>query len=233
LSLVAPKKTPPGARPTRPDRRATLWALAVHLSPFLVALLAPDLLWGTRDPGPPSVMEVVMITQDVVAPEPEPEPETEPTPPPTPPPPPEEDVIGLEKAPTPTPPPTPTPVVTPQPTQRPTATPQAKPAAPMAEDGEADAEQFATSREKGIFDRVQSRWLLPPGISRGLSCDVRITLSANGEVVNTEIVRKSGNNVFDDSVIRAIYKSSPMPVNPDAPPGSQTLLMTWSAGDLL
>ncbi|WP_152551639.1 energy transducer TonB [Polycyclovorans algicola] len=235
MSLVAPKKTPPYAHPARPDRRATLWALALHLSPFLITLLVPDLLWGTRDPGPPSVMEVVMLTEEVQAPEPEPEtPESEPTPPPTPPPP-EEDVIGLEPSPTPTvtPTPTPTPPATPQPTQRPTATPRPKPAAPAAEDGETDAERFASSREKGIFDRVQGRWLLPPGISSSLSCDVRITLNARGEVTDTEITRKSGNDTFDDSVIRAIYKSSPFPVDPEARGDTQTMMMTWDASELL
>lgn len=204
-------------------------SIALHLSPFLVTLLLPDLLWGTRQPAPPSYMEVVMVTREVTPPEPEPEPEPEeepePTPPPTPPP---EDVLGLRASPTPTPPPTPTPTPPPKPTQTPQATP-----APAPDEGETSDQVFASSQEKGIFDRVQGLWLLPPGITANLNCEVQVTVNARGDVMGAKVTRSSGSAIFDDSIVRAIYKSSPLPINREDAPESQTLVMEWTARDLM
>jgi colicin import membrane protein len=56
---------------------------------------------------------------------------------------------------------------------------------------------------------------LPPGLDPALSCRVNIRLSASGEVLSASIASSSGNGLFDDSTIRAVYKASPLPLPRD------------------
>jgi TonB family protein len=201
-------------------RRSWVVSLLVHGAPLALWLWGPVVPWGGREFVEPTVIEVVMIEREVIAtPEPEPEPEPEPTPEPTPPP--EEEVISLD----------PSPTVTPTPTPRPT--PEPTPELSPEEVAARKAEQAAKAQQKGIFDRVQSQWLLPPGMTPELRCEVEVTIDDRGEVLAAEVVRSSGSAIFDDSVIRAIYKSSPLPTRAAEPGTTQTVTMPWAARDLL
>ncbi len=48
-----------------------------------------------------------------------------------------------------------------------------------------------------------------------LQSGVVFEISTSGEISNVEIVNGSGNREFDDSVLRAIYKASPVPAPPE------------------
>jgi len=67
-----------------------------------------------------------------------------------------------------------------------------------------------------IQERVQNNWLRPLGSPPGLSCVILVKLIPGGEVVGTRVVRSSGNQLFDESVERAVQKASPLPL-PDDP----------------
>jgi colicin import membrane protein len=67
-----------------------------------------------------------------------------------------------------------------------------------------------------IQEKVQNNWLRPLGSPPGLSCVIQVTLIPGGEVVGTRVVRSSGNQLFDESVERAVQKASPLPL-PDDP----------------
>ncbi len=67
-----------------------------------------------------------------------------------------------------------------------------------------------------IQERIQRSWLRPPGSPAGLSCVVQVSLIPGGEVARVQIVRSSGDSVFDRSVETAVYKASPLPLPPDA-----------------
>ena len=67
-----------------------------------------------------------------------------------------------------------------------------------------------------IQERIQRSWLRPPGSPAGLSCVVQVGLIPGGEVARVQIVRSSGDAVFDRSVESAVYKASPLPLPPDA-----------------
>jgi len=67
-----------------------------------------------------------------------------------------------------------------------------------------------------IQEKVQNNWLRPLGSPAGLSCVIQVTLIPGGEVVGTRVVRSSGNQLFDESVERAVQKASPLPL-PDDP----------------
>jgi TonB family protein len=64
---------------------------------------------------------------------------------------------------------------------------------------------------------VTRAWVLAPGFrTQVLSTEIRVRLSAGGEVLGTRVVRRSGNPWYDESVERAIKKASPLPPPPEA-----------------
>jgi colicin import membrane protein len=65
---------------------------------------------------------------------------------------------------------------------------------------------------------VRQSWVLAPGFrAEDLETHVRVELDASGRVVGEpEITRRSGNPWYDDSVVRALVKASPLPAPPEA-----------------
>lgn len=65
---------------------------------------------------------------------------------------------------------------------------------------------------------VRRSWVLQPGFRlEPLSTQVRVNLDAAGNVVGEpEVIRRSGNPWYDESVLRAIQKASPLPAPPRA-----------------
>jgi colicin import membrane protein len=84
------------------------------------------------------------------------------------------------------------------------------------------AEQAA--RDQGIVaeytayiqEKIQQNWLKPAGSPEGLSCTVQVSLIPGGDVARVQIVRSSGDPLFDRSVENAVHKASPMPLPKDA-----------------
>jgi colicin import membrane protein len=67
-----------------------------------------------------------------------------------------------------------------------------------------------------IQEKVNRNWLRPPGVPEGLSCTVKVILIPGGDVANVEIIKSSGNPVFDRSVETAVFRAAPMPLPPDS-----------------
>lgn len=65
-----------------------------------------------------------------------------------------------------------------------------------------------------ISRQIAQNWLRPPGISSDLKCEVLVNQLPDGSVTGARITKSSGNMTFDESVIKAIYKASPLPVAP-------------------
>ena len=64
---------------------------------------------------------------------------------------------------------------------------------------------------------VTRAWVLAPGFrTQSLWTEIRVRLSAGGEVLGTHVARRSGNPWYDESVERAIKKASPLPRPPEA-----------------
>lgn len=67
-----------------------------------------------------------------------------------------------------------------------------------------------------ITEKVERNWLRPPGVSEDFQCRVGIELLPSGDVVGQpRILQSCGNQLLDDSVIKAILKSSPLPTPTD------------------
>ena len=67
-----------------------------------------------------------------------------------------------------------------------------------------------------IQEKIQQNWLKPAGSPEGLSCEVQVSLIPGGDVARVQIVRSSGDPLFDRSVERAVHKAAPMPLPKDA-----------------
>ena len=75
------------------------------------------------------------------------------------------------------------------------------------------ANQREISKYLGLIKNTVSRyWTLPSTDVEGLSCDVKVRIIPNGEVIDVQIVKSSGNLAFDRSVEKAVYRAAPLPV---------------------
>lgn len=90
------------------------------------------------------------------------------------------------------------------------------------------AEEAAWRRRVKVH--VTRAWVLAPGLRRQvISTEVRVKLSATGDVLEVDVTRRSGNPWFDDSVVRAVEKATPLP----APPEADAWRFVFSPQDLL
>lgn len=109
----------------------------------------------------------------------------------------------------------------PEPVQTAAAPPAARNVAPDATGGgggsvRVSPEVLAWMKEARIH--VRKNWVVAPALrSEPLETDVRVTLDAGGNVIGEPVItRRSGNPWYDDSVVRAIKKASPLPAPPEA-----------------
>ncbi len=69
-----------------------------------------------------------------------------------------------------------------------------------------------------VWSAIKSQWVLPRsliGAQKGLEAIVVIVVRRDGKIENIRFEKKSGNPVFDESVLRAIQKANPLPKFPD------------------
>lgn len=64
--------------------------------------------------------------------------------------------------------------------------------------------------------KVWGRWVMPLNVPDGLSAKVVISLDRNGKVLEARVSAKSGNPLYDASVLDAVKKASPLPMPKDS-----------------
>ena len=57
-----------------------------------------------------------------------------------------------------------------------------------------------------IIQSLQSAWRKPMNIQNGLICDIRLTINKNGRVINSNLIKSSGNIRFDNSALMAVER---------------------------
>jgi len=84
-------------------------------------------------------------------------------------------------------------------------------------------EQMAKENESLINDiaaqieaKISEAWRYPPSARPDMRTVVRINLVPTGEVVSVSIVKSSGNEAVDRSVIAAVKRAQPLPVTKNA-----------------
>jgi colicin import membrane protein len=68
-------------------------------------------------------------------------------------------------------------------------------------------DQYATI----IKQRIKRYWIKPANSQDGLQCTLRVTLLPGGDVKQVNVIKSSGNPVFDRSAESAVYKAAPLP----------------------
>lgn len=63
-----------------------------------------------------------------------------------------------------------------------------------------------------IRQKVSRNWNRPAGLRDDIEAHVNVRLSPTGEVLSAQVVKSSGNPVFDRSVENAVLKASPLPI---------------------
>ena len=66
-----------------------------------------------------------------------------------------------------------------------------------------------------IQQKVFSNWISPPSTPDNLNCTVLVTQVPGGTVTNVQIPSCNGDDAVVQSIITAVYKSSPLPNPPD------------------
>lgn len=67
-----------------------------------------------------------------------------------------------------------------------------------------------------IINKIKNKIVMLPGVPDSALAVFRVTLLPGGAVLSAEMKKSSGNTAYDNAVERAIYKSDPLPLPPDA-----------------
>ncbi|MGB2973829.1 MAG: energy transducer TonB, partial [Candidatus Competibacter sp.] len=63
---------------------------------------------------------------------------------------------------------------------------------------------------------VERHWNPLANSAGGLVCLLRITVTGSGQVTNVQVVKGSGDSLFDNSAVAAAHRASPLPMPADA-----------------
>ena len=67
-----------------------------------------------------------------------------------------------------------------------------------------------------IKAKIEEAWRFPPSARPDMRVEVRFQMVPTGEVVSVTIIKSSGNEAVDRSVIAAVMRAQPLPVTKDA-----------------
>jgi colicin import membrane protein len=67
-----------------------------------------------------------------------------------------------------------------------------------------------------IMAKIRSHVVMPPDVGNEARAEFLVTLLPGGGVLKAELKKSSGNAAYDNAVERAILKSDPLPLPPDA-----------------
>jgi colicin import membrane protein len=82
----------------------------------------------------------------------------------------------------------------------------AKAAAEEAKKRAAEEAQMVQSISSLINNRVTSAWIRPPNARNNMIAQLRIYFLPNGEVMNAQVTKSSGDALFDQRAVDAVYK---------------------------
>jgi colicin import membrane protein len=78
-----------------------------------------------------------------------------------------------------------------------------------------------------IKQKVQNNWNPPPTTPDNLSCKVSVTQVQGGTVTNVQVPTCNGDDAVVQSIITAVYRSSPLPAPPDPSLFDRSLSFTF------
>ena len=68
-----------------------------------------------------------------------------------------------------------------------------------------------------IWSKIKSQWAIPSSIlpKQNIEAVIHVRIMRNGGLTAISIEKRSGNTIFDNSALRAVEKSNPLPPLPD------------------
>ena len=78
-----------------------------------------------------------------------------------------------------------------------------------------------------VYNKVYGNWIRPSYSKKGWSCKAIVNQSRTGKVNSVKIINCQGDSNFQESVKRAIYKSSPLPLPKDNSLFNDTIEITF------
>ncbi len=78
-----------------------------------------------------------------------------------------------------------------------------------------------------IQQKVHNNWIAPPSAPDNLSCTVLVTQVPGGTVTNVQIPTCNGDDAVVQSIMTAVYRSSPLPQPPDPSLFDRSLKFTF------
>lgn len=77
------------------------------------------------------------------------------------------------------------------------------------------AQQKEVDRYRALIKQsISNKWRIPVSARKGQECVLKLKLIPSGEVVSIEVVKSSGDAIFDRSVTAAVNSASPLPLPP-------------------
>ena len=78
-----------------------------------------------------------------------------------------------------------------------------------------------------IKSRIENNWLLPHDIKHDKICTAIVNQLPSGRITNVKIHGCTGDNLYVDSLINAVWKSSPLPIAPDIEVFQENLILQF------
>lgn len=78
-----------------------------------------------------------------------------------------------------------------------------------------------------ISDKLKRNWTRPSNTAPTAQCKVQIDQSPEGQIVNVALVQSCGSRKIDDAVVKAVKKSSPLPIAPDPSVFEATVILNF------
>ncbi|MFZ2586975.1 MAG: TonB family protein [Alphaproteobacteria bacterium] len=99
----------------------------------------------------------------------------------------------------------------------PSPTAAAKPSdKPAGEGAQIQLDASEMGMVDGIRSHIEDNWLRPSGLdTKDLSAVVLVEVDAEGTVKSRKIIESSGKDFYDQSLLRAVQKASPLPIPRD------------------
>jgi TonB family protein len=68
-----------------------------------------------------------------------------------------------------------------------------------------------------VWDAIRRQWALPKTLvnAKDLEAILVIVVRRDGRILDIQFEKRSGNSLFDDSVVRAVQKANPLPRFPE------------------
>jgi colicin import membrane protein len=66
-----------------------------------------------------------------------------------------------------------------------------------------------------ITMRIKRAWLVPLPVTPALSCELHVTVKADGQVTGVRLGACNGDAAVQESIVKAVYRAAPLPLPAD------------------